>query len=64
MLRNRLKVILAEMDKTNVWLAREAGLHPQTITSYIKGRKRPELDNALAIAKALGKRIEDIWWIE
>lgn len=61
---NDLKVAIIRAGKTNAQVARETGLHPQTITDLIKSRKKPVLKTALLISKALGKTVEEIWWLE
>jgi DNA-binding XRE family transcriptional regulator len=45
-------------------LADEVGVHYQTIGYIERGEYSPSLVLALRIAKSLGLKIEDLFWIE
>ncbi len=57
---NKLPVILAETGTRQTYLVEKTGLSATTI-SLIKNGQRPELMNALLIALALDRSVEDIW---
>ena len=54
----RLKEERQKKNMTQAKLAEIAGVSTQTISSYEKGGKSPNLDNAAAIAKALGVSLD------
>lgn len=50
---NRLKVVLAEQRKTNLWLARELGKDPATVSKWCTNTAQPSLETLMAIADCL-----------
>ena len=50
---NRLKVVLAEEQKSNKWLAEQLGKDQATISKWVTNASQPYLKNLLRIAKAL-----------
>ena len=50
---NRLKIVLAEEQKSNKWLAEQLGKDQATITKWVTNASQPDLKNLLRIAKAL-----------
>ncbi|WP_455051623.1 helix-turn-helix transcriptional regulator [Leyella stercorea] len=50
---NRLKVVLAEEQKSNKWLAEQLGKDQATISKWVTNASQPDLKNLLRIAKAL-----------
>ena len=50
---NRLKIVLAEEQKSNKWLAEQLGKDQATISKWVTNASQPELKNLLRIAKAL-----------
>ena len=50
---NRIKVVLAEKDKTGIWLWEQIGKSNTTISKYINQRVQPDLITLNAIADAL-----------
>ena len=63
-LRNRLKVARAELDLSQDQLARMAGVSRQTISSIETGQYCPSTLLALVLSRTLGKRFEDLFWLE
>lgn len=57
---NNLKAILDEQGIMVSWLAKQVGVHRNTITRTMEG-SIPHLDLAYRIAKALNKSVYDIW---
>ncbi|WP_303028017.1 helix-turn-helix transcriptional regulator [Duncaniella muris] len=41
---NRIKVVLAEQHKTNLWLARELGKDPATVSKWCTNTAQPSLE--------------------
>lgn len=50
---NRLKIVLAEEQKSNKWLAEQLGKDQATISKWVTNASQPDLKNLLCIAKAL-----------
>lgn len=50
---NRLRVVLAEHNKINRWLAEQLGKSEITISRWVQNRKRPSLEQLAEIAKVL-----------
>ena len=50
---NRLKVVLAEQHKTNLWLAKELGKDPATVSKWCTNTSQPSLETLTAIAECL-----------
>ena len=56
---NRLKVILAEKKKTNLWLSRELGCAPTTVSKWCTNSSQPPLEMLMKTAKLLDVEIMD-----
>ena len=50
---NRIKVVLAEKDKSNKWLAEQLGKDQATISKWVTNTTQPNLEMLLLIAKVL-----------
>lgn len=50
---NRLKVVLAEKQRTNKWLAEQLGKDPATISKWCTNSAQPTLENLIQIARCL-----------
>ena len=57
---NRLKVMLAEKEKTNKWLAEQVGKDPATISKWCTNTAQPSLEMLLQIAKVLNVEVKDL----
>lgn len=57
---NRIKVMLAEKEKTNKWLAEQVGKDPATISKWCANTAQPSLEMLLQIAKVLNVEIKDL----
>ena len=62
--KNRVKLGRVENDLTQAQLAERAGVTRQTIGLIEAGRFNPSLKLCMAIAKALNKTLDDLFWIE
>jgi putative transcriptional regulator len=63
-LLNRLRVARAEQDLSQERLARAAGVSRQTISSIETGQYCPSTLLAFRLARVLGVRVEEIFWLE
>ena len=50
---NRIKIALAEQNKTNRWLAEKTGKSDITISRWVQNKTQPSLEQLVEIAKAL-----------
>ena len=50
---NRIKIALAEQNKTNRWLAKKTGKSDITISRWVQNKTQPSLEQLVEIAKAL-----------
>ena len=50
---NRLKIVLAEQRKTNLWLAKELGKDPATVSKWCTNTAQPSLETLTEIAQCL-----------
>ena len=50
---NRLKIVLAEQNKTGKWLAEQLGKNEATISRWCSNSSQPSLEMLLKIADAL-----------
>lgn len=57
---NRLKVILAEKEKTNKWLAEKLGKSDVTVSRWVTNEVQPSMETLLVIAKLLDVDIKEL----
>lgn len=57
---NRIKVMLAEKEKTNKWLAEQVRKDPATISKWCTNTAQPSLEMLLQIAKVLNVEVKDL----
>lgn len=57
---NRIKVVLAEKEKTNKWLAEQLGKDQATISKWVTNTTQPNLEMLLLIAKVLEVNVNDL----
>lgn len=50
---NRIRVVLAERNKTNRWLAEQMGKSEITISRWVQNKSQPSLEQLLQVAKIL-----------
>ena len=62
--KNRIKLARVENDLTQAQLAERAGVTRQTIGLIEAGRFNPSLKLCIAIARALNKTLDDLFWID
>ncbi len=61
---NRVKLSRVEYDLTQAELAERVGVTRQTIGLIERGGYNPTLKLCLAIARAVNKTLDDLFWIE
>lgn len=57
---NRLKVVLAEQEKTGKWLAKELGKSPCTVSKWCSNSTQPDLETLDSISRLLNVSIRDL----
>lgn len=53
MMLNRIKVVLAEKQRTNRWLAEQMGKSENTVSRWCSNKSQPSLDMLVKIAALL-----------
>ena len=56
----RLKVILAEKKKTNLWLSKELGCAPTTVSKWCTTTSQPPLEMLMKISKLLDVELPEL----
>ena len=57
---NRLKIILAQKSKTNLWLAEQMGKNIATVSEWCTNTKQPKLENLYKIARILDVEVRKL----
>ena len=57
---NRIKIVMAEKDKTGIWLGQKIGKSNTTVSKYINQRVQPDLITLNSIADALEVDVKDL----
>lgn len=57
---NRLKVVLAEKDKTNKWLSEQLGKDQAIVSKWATNTSQPTLEMLLQIAKVLEVDVREL----
>lgn len=57
---NRLKVVLAEQQKTNKWLAEQLGKDVTTVSKWCTNKSQPGLETIFDIAKCLNIDVKEL----
>jgi len=60
----RLKAARAALDWSQQRLAEEVGVSRQTINAIEKGEYNPTIRLCIAICRALGKTLDELFWEE
>lgn len=58
---NRLRVVLAEQNKTNRWLAEQLNVNEGTVSRWITNNKQPSIETFYKISTLLGIDIKDLF---
>ena len=57
---NRIKVMLAERNQTNKWLAEQVGKDPATVSKWVTNASQPSLEVIFKIAEVLKCNYTDL----
>lgn len=57
---NRIKVVLADKDKTNKWLAEQLGKDPATVSKWCTNSSQPGVETLIEIARILEVEVVDL----
>ena len=57
---NRIKVALAEKEKTNKWLAEQLGKDPATVSKWCTNSVQPDVKTLLEIARHLNVDVKEL----
>ena len=57
---NRIKVVLAEKDKSNKWLAEQLGKDQATISKWVTNTTQPNWEMLLLIAKVWEVNVNEL----
>ena len=57
---NRIKVVLAEKNKTNKWLSERIGKDPATVSKWCTNTTQPDLQTLAKISDLLKVNIKDL----
>ena len=57
---NRIRVVLAEKDRTNKWLAEKVDKNRTTVSRWCTNDMQPSLETLVEIAEALDVDVKDL----
>ncbi|MEO8584385.1 MAG: helix-turn-helix transcriptional regulator [Flavitalea sp.] len=57
---NRIKAVLAEQQKTNLWLSQKLSMSPNTVSKWCTNQMQPTIETLFRIAKALNVEARDL----
>lgn len=57
---NRIRVVLAEKERKNIWLAEKLEVNPITVSKWCSNSSQPSLETLVDIAKALDVDISEL----
>lgn len=57
---NRIKIVLAEKNRTNKWLAEQLGKNVSTVSKWCTNSSQPGLEVLPDIARILGVDVNDL----
>lgn len=57
---NRIKGVLADKDKTNLWLAEKLGKNKSTVSKWCTNDQQPTLETLFDIAEVLGIEVSEL----
>ncbi len=59
-LLNRIKVVLAEKNKSNKWLAEQLDKDPAMVSKWVTNTNQPNIETLIQIAKVLEVSVNDL----
>lgn len=57
---NRVKVILAEKKKSNLWLSKQLGCAPTTVSKWCTNSSQPPLEMLMKMSKVLNVELNEL----
>lgn len=57
---NRIKVVLAERNLTNKWLAEQIGRDPATVSKWVTNAAQPTIETLATISHVLQVDVKDL----
>jgi len=57
---NRIKAVLAEKGKTNIWLAEKVDVNKTTVSKWCTNSTQPTMESLFDIADALNVDVRDL----
>jgi putative transcriptional regulator len=57
---NRIKAVLAEKGKTNIWLADELEVNKTTVSKWCQNEMQPTMETLFSIAEALDVDVREL----
>lgn len=57
---NRLKVVLAEKDLSNIWLSEKLGVSQATVSKWMTNFSQPNLETLIKISKVLNVDVSEL----
>lgn len=59
---NRIKIVLAEKEKTGTWLSEQMGRNLGTVSRWMTNKVQPSVEQLYEIAHHLDVDVRDYWW--
>lgn len=59
-LLNRIKVVLAEKNRSNKWLSEQLDKDPAIISKWVTNTTQPNVETLIQISKVLGVTVDDL----
>ena len=59
-LLNRIKVVLAEKDKSNKWLAEQLDKDPAMVSKWVTNTNQPNIETLIQISKVLEVSVDNL----
>ena len=57
---NRLKVVMAEKDLSNIWLSEKLGVSQATVSKWMTNSAQPNLEMLIKISKVLNVEVSEL----
>lgn len=61
MLKPKIRIRLAELEKKQSDIYRQLGVTPQQFSNWVKGNSAPYLEMAFKLAILLDCKVDDLW---
>ena len=57
---NRLKVVMAEKDLSNIWLSEKLGVSQATVSKWMTNSSQPNIEMIIKISKVLNVEVSEL----